>query len=372
MTTVFIRQAEYDEKRLKPVIFEMMKDILPTDAIRRGMRVLIKPNLLLPAGPDKAILTHPLVVKAVSEYILEHGGTVKISDSPATGTFRRVIEQGGYQAALKDLPVDISEFKESVKVNIGRPFGEIDVAADAVNADMIINLAKLKTHVQMRLTLGIKNTFGCIVGLRKPEWHFRSGVDRDLFARLLVQIHYTVKPALTIVDGIVALEGQGPGKSGTPRHMGLLVGSSDAFATDKAICHILGLDPERLPVLKAAVEQGLGSDMVKIEGDAPAVTRFKLPDGGPLVFGPRLFHGIMRRHLVQRPQTIRGACRLCGECGKLCPADAITQNDKKIVFNYNACIRCYCCVEVCPHGALHAVETIPGRLFRKVLKLNGR
>ena len=369
MSDVFIRKATYDDENLKPIIFEMM-DAISDRRIGKNRRVLIKPNLLSPAKPESAILTHPLVVKAVAEYVISKGGHPLIGDSPATGSFDRVLKEGGFNTAFKDLKAEFRPFTEIVRKDVGEPFGRIDIAREAVDADVVINLAKLKTHTQMLLTLGVKNLFGCIVGLKKTEWHMRSGVNRKMFARLLVQICQAVKPAITLVDGILAMEGQGPGKSGKPRYLGVLVGSADATSADWAICRMLGIDSDSLPTLKAARELDLLDPSIHITGDVIRVDHFELPVLGPLTFGPRLFRKFMRKHWVQRPVVDKNQCQLCGECWQHCPADAITPYEKIIGFDYDRCIRCYCCVEICPHGALKAMETVPGKVIRRISRLN--
>ena len=214
---VFLRQASYDYPSLKPLIFEMA-DSLCGEAVRNHSRVVIKPNLLAPASPERAMVTHPMVVKAVVDYCLHRGAHVQVSDSQAMGSFDRVLKESGLGKALKGMDVVCKEFKESVKLDVGEPFNKIEIARDALEADVLISLPKLKTHVQMLMTLGVKNLFGCIVGLRKPEWHFRTGVNREAFAQLLVRIHDAVRPSLTIIDGILAMEGEGPGR--LPRFRG--------------------------------------------------------------------------------------------------------------------------------------------------------
>ncbi len=368
MSKVFIRKAEYDYKILKPVFFEIM-DRTAEDMIQKNSRVVIKPNLLAPASPDKAIVTHPLIIKAAVEYVLDKGARPVISDSPAIGSFEKIIKESGIRDALEGLNVEYTEFRTSLSVDVGKPFNEIEIAADAVNADFLINLPKLKTHAQMLLTLGIKNLFGCIVGMKKPEWHFRTGVDRDMFARLLVKIYQAVNPDITIMDGILAMQGEGPGKGGEPRHIGVLLGSRDTFAVDMAVCKMLGISPDRVLTSKYIMEQGIAAEEFIVDGDLPEVKDFKFPEMVPLVFGPRPVHNFMRRHLVQRPVCDESLCKHCGECWKYCPAKAITHEKKKIRFNYEKCIRCYCCIEVCPHGALSAHETVLGKTARRILKM---
>lgn len=366
MDKVYFRKAEYDYTILKPLIFEMI-DSACGASIGKGTRVLIKPNLLLPAKPEAAVITHPLVVKAAAEYVLEKGGTVTISDSPAIGLFGKILKDGGYRKAFEGLDVEFKEFKTSVKIDIGEPFGFIEIAKDALEADAVINIAKLKTHAQMFLTLGVKNIFGCIVGFKKPEWHLRSGIDREMFARLLVRIHRAVSPQGTIVDGILGMEGQGPGKGGTPRRLGVVAGGSSAYAVDVAICRMLGADPDRLPTNKAAKELQLTDYNVDVTGDYEGINNFVFPIQDPLTFGPRPIHRILRKHLVQRPAADKNLCKLCGECWKYCPAEAISHDKDKVSFDYDRCIRCYCCIEVCPEGALKAVETFPGKIIRRLL-----
>ncbi|MDO9515517.1 MAG: DUF362 domain-containing protein, partial [Syntrophales bacterium] len=227
--------------------------------------------------------------------------------------------------------------------------------------------AKLKTHGQMLLTCGVKNLFGCVVGFRKPEWHMRAGVDRDLFARLLVSIYHTLGPAVTIVDGILALEGDGPGKGGTPRQVGYLLAGRDAVAVDRVICSMLGIDPGDLPTDRASVEMGIGGEPIDIDGTVPRIEGFRLPENAPLTYGPQRLQHLARMYLLQRPVVDEAKCEMCGACWKFCPAEAIQDTGEKIVFDYNKCIRCYCCMEICPYGALHSKTTLPGRLLGKIL-----
>lgn len=371
MTAVYFKKADYDLAQLRPAVFGML-DRIGSLRIGTGARVLIKPNFLAPAKPDRAMTTHPLVLRAAVEYVLSRGGQPLVGDSPGMGAFERLLREGGYAEALRGLDVEVRPFRETVKVDIGEPFGRIDIAREAVAADVVINLPKLKTHAMMLLTLGVKNLFGCIIGLTKPQWHMRSGVDRRMFARLLVQIYRAVSPAATLVDGILGMEGEGPGRSGTPRRLGILAAGESAPAVDMAICRLVGARPEELPTHQAAVELGLLTEAVSIEGDLSPVSGFKLPVLAPLTFGPQRFHRLMRQHLVQRPVVDAGKCRLCGECWRYCPAKAISPYAKIVGFDYDRCIRCYCCVELCPHGALKAVETPAGRAARKLAGLRDR
>lgn len=369
MSRVFIKESTYDYSHLRSSIFDIL-DSTASGLISRGSRVLLKPNLLTAAPPEKAVVTHPHVVRAIAEYVFHKGGRVQVSDSPAVGTFEKIIRQSGYITALEGLPVELTEFKKSVLVDTGKPFGKIEVACDPVQADVVINLPKLKTHTQMLLTLGIKNTFGCVIGMKKPEWHLRAGADREVFASLLVSVFQAIGPSVTILDGILAMEGQGPGRGGIPRELNLLMGSSDTVAIDITVCRLLGILPETLPTNRAAARRGLLNENVELSGSLPYVQDFLLPEATSPLFGPQMFRGFMRRHITQRPFWDKRLCTRCGVCVRFCPASAIGDPDKHLRFNYDRCIRCYCCIEVCPHGALRAEETLVGKISRRLLRMH--
>jgi uncharacterized protein (DUF362 family)/Pyruvate/2-oxoacid:ferredoxin oxidoreductase delta subunit len=365
MSRVIVRQATYENTVLRPLIFAMMEAMGGAE-IRRQDRVLIKPNLLCPARPHHAVLTHPAIVRFVAEYCLEKGARPIVADSPAIGSFEMILRMSGIRDALQGIDCECRPFRHSVKVDVGGPFGEIDIAEEALQADRIINLPKLKTHSQMLLTLAVKNLFGCIVGFRKPEWHMRAGIDRQAFAALLVRIGRTLKPAFTILDGILAMEGEGPGRGGAPKELGILMAGSDPFAVDLAVCRMLGLEPGQFPLLKAAAMEG-PLTAPEIDGPLPEIRAFRLPRLTPLVYGPKFMQGFIRRQLLRRPVCDDGLCLMCGECGKICPARAITPEGETLRFDYDRCIRCYCCIEVCAAGALRSAEATVARLFRRLI-----
>jgi uncharacterized protein (DUF362 family)/Pyruvate/2-oxoacid:ferredoxin oxidoreductase delta subunit len=367
MPRVFVRKAAYDQASLGSSVSELL-EASSARGLLRNRRVLIKPNLLGPARPERAMITHPLIIKAVTEYVLDHGGTVQISDSPAMGSLEKVLRESGISEALRGLDVACREFKDSVMVDLGEPFNKVEIARDVTEADVVINLPKLKTHSQMLLTLGVKNLFGCIVGLRKPQWHLRSGIDREVFATLLVRICRAIHPSITLLDGILAMEGEGPGRSGWPRPLGVILASDSPPAIDVAVCRMLKLDEDELLTTRVAKREGYLSGPVEVTGDAVAVEGFALPTMTPLVFGPPWAHGFLRRHFIQRPEVEPELCKLCGECWRYCPAHAISVRSKQLSFDCDKCIRCYCCIEVCPHGALKTCQPMLGRLTAKAMK----
>jgi uncharacterized protein (DUF362 family)/NAD-dependent dihydropyrimidine dehydrogenase PreA subunit len=364
MTSVFISEAAYNDS-LEPIVRNMLDQTIG-DRVFPGARILIKPNLLMPVRPSRGILTHPLVVRAVARWALDRRGKVQVSDSPGIGPFNKILQEGEYLETCRDLPIDWQPFSRPTAVDIGPPFGRIELAADALEADLVINLAKLKTHVMMRMTLGVKNLFGCVIGLEKTRWHYRAGIDRNFFARLLVQICKAIDPDVTIIDGILGLEGQGPGIGGTPRHIGILAAGTDPFGLDFTIARSVGCPPESLPTHVAALGLGYFSGMPDIVGcDSPA-HKLLLPELGSSGFGPPSLQKLMRKYLLRRPRVARPDCRVCGLCVKQCPADAIAILSDGLRFDYDRCIRCYCCVEVCPHGALSAMEPLGGKMLRQL------
>jgi ferredoxin len=164
------------------------------------------------------------------------------------------------------------------------------------------------------------------------------------------------------VDGILAMEGQGPGKSGTPKELGLLIGGQNAHAVDHVICLLLGVDPQTLETQRNAREMAIYDGIVHINGDLTLLNDFQFPELGSLTMGPDYLGRFMRRFVIQRPVADNQACKLCGECWKYCPAKAITYTVRGISFDTNTCIRCYCCLEVCPHAAIQAIKPLAGKL----------
>jgi uncharacterized protein (DUF362 family) len=180
--------------------------------VRPGQRVLIKPNMLGAYAPERQVTTHPALVLAVGRLALAAGGRVTIADSPALEPFARVAAKTGLAQAAAALGAEIRELSEPTPAPAapGAVFKGLQLARLALTAEVIINLPKLKTHGQMLLTLGVKNLFGTVVAQRKSEWHLVAGVDRPHFADLLLDIQQTLKPALTILDGVWGMEGRGP------------------------------------------------------------------------------------------------------------------------------------------------------------------
>lgn len=363
MKTVYLVKSSYEYPRLRDDVFSILANI-DKGLIFPNAKVLIKPNMLMPARPDEAIITHPLVVRAAVEYVLEKGGRPTVSDSPALGKFDKAVKVSGLGDALSGLPVAIKSLSDSRKAEAGGRFKSIELSGDALDADAIVNLPKLKTHSQMVLTLAVKNLFGCVVDMRKAQWHMRIGENEELFAELLLRIWERLSPGINLIDGILAMEGQGPGTGGTPRRLGALLGSEDALALDCAVADMLRIGHQKVPHIRTAEALGMKSEY-RVEGDMPRVVDFALPKSVDIVFGPKFMRGFIRKHITRRPSGNPDACRLCGECWKICPQKAITRKREKLCFDYDKCIRCYCCLEVCPHKAVKVEETAVRKLLNK-------
>ncbi|MEJ2716036.1 MAG: DUF362 domain-containing protein, partial [Deltaproteobacteria bacterium] len=238
-TVVSIRRCEdYDPAQLRSALESALEDLNGPDSfVKRGERVLLKPNLLKSATPSQAVVTHPAFVEAVASLVIDAGATPLVGDSPPLGNLSRVLSKSGYDPFMKRLGIQAAPFVDPLPVEFSesRLFRKIDLSREVFQFDAVINLAKLKTHSQMVLTLAVKNLFGTIVGTDKAAWHLRAGKDYESFATALVQIVDAVKPRLSLVDGILGMEGNGP-NSGIPRHLGIIGASADAVALDASIC----------------------------------------------------------------------------------------------------------------------------------------
>lgn len=328
--------------------------------VRPGDRVLLKPNLLCGRVPEQRVTTDPEVVRAVAEMVIDAGARPFIGDSPAIEPFKRVAAKSGMTEIADELGIPCVELTGPTRVELREKglFRGIEIAHQVLEADVVVNLPKLKTHCQMLLTLGVKNMFGTIVAQRKAEWHHMAGVDRDTFARLLLEVYLAVRPSLTVLDGVWGMEGHGP-SNGRPRKLGLVAASEDAVALDMAICLVLGLPLRSFPLYRAARVHGDGEwspERISFVGDPVedfAVHDFDAPALDSLRFIPAILDGFTKRYLVSKPVQARGLCAACGQCVEICPVKAVELGEGRIFFDYVTCIRCYCCQEVCPKNAIH-------------------
>ncbi|HUU50736.1 MAG TPA: DUF362 domain-containing protein [Nitrospinota bacterium] len=332
--------------------------------IKNSDKVLLKPNFLRYKPVESAVTTHPLFIKALAEVVKDAGARVIIGDSPGIGSSFSIAKKIGLLSFIKKVDGKIIEFSESqtVKTPQNYLFRRFEIAKEVVDSDVIINVPKIKTHAQMYLTLAVKNLFGCVVGMKKTQWHFMAGRDTDYFATMLVELHKIVNPSLTIVDGITGMEGNGPG-SGTPRNIGIVLGGEDCVAIDRVICEILKADVNKLRTLIMAERLGIGEtklDHIILDGDPLGsfdIKNFKMADFSALeTMGlPKIFGRHFKNAFTRKPVIDGKLCVLCKTCIENCPSQVMSVKKGKrdsVEIDYRNCIRCFCCQELCPEGAI--------------------
>jgi uncharacterized protein (DUF362 family)/NAD-dependent dihydropyrimidine dehydrogenase PreA subunit len=339
-----VKIKEFISKSFEEINFKVVKS-----------KVLLKPNLLSAKTPDKAVTTHPEFIRAISELLLDFSCDVYIGDSPGYESAEKVLLQSGIMNVIKCNGLKVRQFNMKVKkFQEGiSPYREFVLGDDPDDYDLVVNIPKLKTHTMMGLTLGVKNTFGFIPGFDKAKWHLRAGRDITLFASLLIDIHNIVKPSLTIVDGIIGMDGDGP-SNGRVRNLGIIGISKNAFILDHEIEKMVGLSYP-LPISTLSLKHGL---IGKYEVSSNPLLQnkfsdFQLPSTMNTDWNiPQVAKRILRGLFVKKPKINSNICKNCNVCVKVCPAGALLESQKKPVFDYKKCIRCYCCQEMCPEGAI--------------------
>lgn len=316
-------------------------------------RVLLKPNLLAGKAPRRAVNTHPQFIKVLAGMFLEKSCEVYVGDSPGYESTERALRGSGTMDVIQELGLKVASFDRRLpKRSQGiSPYRDFLLGEDPADFDIIVNLPKLKTHAMMGLTLGVKNVFGFVPRFEKAKWHLRAGRDARLFAAILIDIYTIVKPSITILDGILGMDGEGP-SSGRPRELGIVAVSQDALALDAFIESSLGLG-SRLPLTGLGLEKGLIEKADVINFGMPAVHDFVMPKAMDVGWNlPSVVRNVMKRVFVKKPKCAHELCKKCGICAEVCPAGALTSDEEFPAFDYKACIRCYCCQEMCPEGAI--------------------
>lgn len=342
---VFLRNCDSYEKvdnLLGPLLLNNFSSLF-----KKGESVLVKPNLLSARKPDQAVTTHPSIVESVLKFLLYLETKPFVADSPASSSLQKATYESGIAQVCEKLSVPIVELDDPVQTD-GQVYKKIKISAKVLKADKVVNLAKLKTHSQMILTLAVKNTFGCIPGLEKSGWHIRCATNEN-FASLLVDIHLLVKPVLNILDGIIGMEGNGPA-NGKLKKFGLVGVCENGFALDHAVCTRLGVQPKVIYVLKEALRRDL-IPSYEIDGDWSS--SIELPITAQALPVPR-FLGKVARSIVRVPRISKKRCVQCRICEERCPARAIEVS--KYLIDYDKCIRCYVCHEVCPNDAIDLIR----------------
>jgi uncharacterized protein (DUF362 family) len=305
-TVSLMRAESYERSQLRASLEELLAPLGGMKAfVKLGDRVLLKPNLLTGSRTGKECTTRPEMVYCITEMVREAGGKPFLGDSPAFGSAKGVAIANGYASMLDELLLPVVDFQGKRYPTEGEAFNHLLISKEAMEADVVINLPKVKSHVQLTLTMGVKNLFGCVPGKMKAWWHMEAGKDSDRFGTMLVETARAIAPNLTIMDGIVGQEGNGP-INGEPRSLGLLGASSNVFALDRAVVEILNADPAKIPTIAAAQKLGISPTLEEIDfvlrsPQELQILDWKLPEKMmPIDFGaPRVVKSTFR-HLYIR------------------------------------------------------------------------
>lgn len=373
MSKVFIyKQEDYNLEEIKRIVEKIFQKSGFAQELTEGKRAFLKVNLLRSAHPDKAVTTHPIFVRAVAEVLLAYGLEVVVGDSPA-GPFtifslKNIYQDCGLIEALEGTGAKLNFDTEVINIRCEKSFKlkEFETFKALIEADLIINLPKLKTHTMMRYTGAVKNMFGAIVGLTKANYHMRLQ-RADNFAHHLIDLVECIKPDFNLMDGIIGMEGDGP-SGGDPIHSGIILGSKNPHAMDKVAIDFMGFKEEEVFTVKLARERGLLGDFNLVGNSVPPM-EFRQPKATQITFLPVNLPKPINNFLLDvLKANIRfdwEKCISCGDCIRSCPADVI-YFDKYILPNYNKkeCISCFCCHEVCPVDAIDVKNPFPAKILR--------
>lgn len=368
MKNVSLRSCNsYKYEEVKSQVDKLINDLGGLEKyIKRDSKVFIKLNLVIKKKPDEVATTHPMVLKVIAEKLLELGCKVIVGDSPGgpytKSSLKGVYKTCGIEEVCEELGIELNYDISEVKVE--NPNGKIlkymTVIKPIVDADHVINICKLKTHAMATFTGGVKNLFGVIPGVSKAEYHFKMPEVVD-FTEALVDICSYVSPSLTIMDGVIGMEGEGP-TAGVPRKIGVLLGSESPYAIDVVACNIINLDPNKVPTIQRCVEREfIEKDFsdVCVLGERledKVIKNFKISSNRSISFlrgiVPKSVEIFVNKKIAGKPVINYKECVKCGECSRVCPPKVISMENKGPVINLDHCIRCFCCHELCPKKAV--------------------
>lgn len=371
-----VRCKTYDVEAVKPALEEAVNAVNGLDFVMPGMKIIIKPNLVSFKKPDAAATTHPALLEALVEMLLARGADVTIGDSPggphSLPLLNRVYAATGMDRVEKlGAKLNRNMNEKNVDFPEGKVLKNFTYTEYLDEADAIIDFCKLKSHGMLGMSAAVKNLFGTIPGLKKPEVHYKFQNDAE-FADMLVDLNEYFKPRLAICDAVVGMEGNGP-TAGTPRQIGAIIASKSTYYADVVGAELIGMNIDGLPTLQAAYERGFApasSKNLRVYGDIRALTvdDFKAPPVRGLSFMRKgnVLHFISKAALEHKPTLKKRLCAGCGECARMCPAKAIEMKNKKPHINREKCIRCFCCQEFCPRAAMVAHRPLAAKVLNKL------
>ena len=371
-----VRCKTYDVEAVKPALEEAVNAVNGLDFVKSGMKIIIKPNLVSFKKPDAAATTHPALLEALVEMLLARGADVTIGDSPggphSLPLLNRVYTATGMDRVEKlGAKLNRNMNEKTVDFPEGKVLKNFTYTEYLDEADAIIDFCKLKSHGMLGMSAAVKNLFGTIPGLKKPEVHYKFQNDAE-FADMLVDLNEYFKPRLAICDAVVGMEGNGP-TAGTPRQIGAIIASKSTYYADVVGAELIGMNIDGLPTLQAAYERGFApasSKNLRVYGDIRALTvdDFKAPPVRGLSFMRKgnVLHFISKAALEHKPTLKKRLCVGCGECARMCPAKAIEMKNKKPHINREKCIRCFCCQEFCPRAAMVAHRPLAAKVLNKL------
>jgi len=338
---------------------------------KQGEKIVLKVNLLREARPETAVCTHPAVAAAVGTLVKQEGAEAVIADSPGGGyrysekTLNKIYRTSGMlQAAQKaGLALNRDTTSRPASYADGILTKHFDIITPVYESGAVFNLCKMKTHLFTMMSGAIKNIFGVVPGLSKPGYHAKLH-DPKRFAGMLLDLAQYISPRLSIMDAVVAMEGNGPG-TGDPRQVGLLLASESPLALDVVAGEIMGIDRKLNSILIEAEDRGLHPHRIEdIEVIGAELAEVKVPDFRPPQVAPgdfgldpmpwhqRLLQPYFKNAYSVRPKVIWERCIACGTCIEGCPVQAVSFVNEKAFVDDDKCIRCYCCHELCPEEAI--------------------
>jgi uncharacterized protein (DUF362 family)/Pyruvate/2-oxoacid:ferredoxin oxidoreductase delta subunit len=371
-----VRCDTYDEEKVYKAVQRGL-DLLGGIAhfAKPGERIVLKPNVLIGSKPEKSVTTHPAVFRAAGRLFKEAGASVSYGDSPSFGKCEPNMRKSGLKEIGDELGLSVADFDtgRSVSHKDALLVKSFVIANGVLDSAGLVTLPKLKTHPLPRLTGAVKNQFGCIPGLLKSQYHVKLPDPYD-FCTMLVDLNMLVKPRLCVMDGIVAMEGNGP-RGGKPKKLSVLLLSSDPIAIDATACRIIDLDPEAVPTSRAGEEAGLGnyhSENIEIVGgdiESFLDRSFEVIRTPPAPCSSSRVRNFVKNRVCEKPVIDEAKCNKCGTCVKMCPVEPKAvdwhngDKSRPPTYKYGRCIRCFCCQENCPEGAVFIESPMLGRVF---------